>query len=196
MENMAEKENFLEDDGSYLLEKERPMSNENLSQAQAMPSGTMTTKGTMNYVIVNECRNIESLMTQKSSSSLNAGRSYGTLDGHKRSVCENEPLLGGSLVAVHVEHSRFLLKIKKEHFFFYLYVIFFFGYLVFGSLCFQTLETDTELDVRHNFRDARKQFLSDHPSVSGNWFVLGVQYRAFHSICNRPDEATQSDIRF
>lgn len=103
--------------------------------------------------------------TQKSLPSLHP--SYGSIYAKKSS--ESDPLLNrpyhftGHLYGEPVPVTRY----RRTQIFLFFYIVFYLGYLIIGSICFQKLEFTAEQDVRSEFRDYRRKFLEKNPSVEG-----------------------------
>lgn len=58
-------------------------------------------------------------------------------------------------------------KSKKGDIWFSIYLLFYISYLVLGSVAFQSMEVNTEIMMRQNFRDARQTFLQKYSNVMG-----------------------------
>lgn len=91
--------------------------------------------------------------------------SYGSLILPKQHS-ESVPLLGGNF-QYNIGDRRYRYRYHRSQIFLFFYIVFYVAYLIMGSICFQRLERETEMDVRRSFRDAREVFLLEHPSVSG-----------------------------
>lgn len=69
-------------------------------------------------------------------------------------------------------------KSKKGDIWFSIYLMFYISYLVLGSVAFQSMEVNTEVVMRQNFRDARATFLQKYSNVMGkclNMFLFHQQ---------------------
>lgn len=152
------------DDEYYIFSKDRrnysdQSSGENVSTYQ--------------YVNGDEARRAEhNLLTQHSLPNLkNSG--HGINDGlnTKKKYSESDPLLGSSRHYGSINSAPGQSRYRRTQIFLFFYIVFFVGYLIVGSLCFQRLERDTEMEVRKDFREARENFLEKHPSISGKTTV-------------------------
>lgn len=88
----------------------------------------------------------------------------------RQSLSESEPLLGNR----HFQKRQHLLngaieftRDKRTQIFLVFYIVFYVAFLVTGSFCFQRLEYGAEQKIRKEFREAREDFLNDHPSITG-----------------------------
>lgn len=105
--------------------------------------------------------------TQKSLPSIKT--TYGSIYTKPHSIVqsESEPLLGiyqpRYLCGQPVELSRY----RRNQIFLFFYIVFYVGYLIIGSICFQRLEFGHEQEIRQDFRNIRRAFLDDNPSVRG-----------------------------
>lgn len=107
--------------------------------------------------------------TQKSLPNLNP--SYGSVYPQTRPFpSESEPLLNknyrftsGYLYGEPIHLPRY----RRTQIFLFFYIVFYVGYLIIGSICFQKLEHTVEQDIREEFRDVRRKFLDENPSVKG-----------------------------
>lgn len=94
----------------------------------------------------------------------------------RRIYSESDPLLGppnqygyhSYLCGERIE----ILRYRRGQIFLFFYVVFYMAYLIVGSICFQRLESEMELDIRDEFRETRKSFLDEHPEVKGRDFNL------------------------
>lgn len=109
--------------------------------------------------------------TQKSLPNLKP--SYGSIypkTTKKTYPSESEPLLNksyhysdGYLYGEPIHLPRY----RRTQIFLFFYIVFYVGYLIIGSICFQKLEHNVEQDIRDEFRDVRRKFLDENPSVKG-----------------------------
>lgn len=60
-----------------------------------------------------------------------------------------------------------LPRYRRNQIFLFFYIVFYVGYLIIGSTCFQSLETGVEQQVRDEFRIDRQKFLQKYPNVKG-----------------------------
>lgn len=58
-------------------------------------------------------------------------------------------------------------KLKKGDIWFFIYLMLYVSYLILGSLAFRSMELETEVDLKINFRDARQRFLQKYSNVIG-----------------------------
>lgn len=105
-------------------------------------------------------------LTQKSLPNLQRSNQY----LYKQNLLsESEPLLGGNyrkrrcFCNEAIEFTRY----KRTEIFLFFYIVFYLTFLIGGSICFQQLEYGAEQAIRREFREAREDFLNDHPSISG-----------------------------
>lgn len=107
--------------------------------------------------------------TQKSLPNLKP--SYGSIYPSKKTYpSESEPLLNrtyhhysGYLLGEPVPLTRY----RRTQIFLFFYIVFYVSYLIIGSICFQKLENGIEQEIRDEFRDVRRKFLKENPSVEG-----------------------------
>lgn len=103
----------------------------------------------------------------------NAMRSYGSIySAHSTIQSESEPLLSKPNIyqypcGVYGEPIE-LTRYRRNQIFLAFFIIFYVGYLIVGSICFQRLESEKEQEIRTTFRLARQIFLADNPSVKGS----------------------------
>lgn len=104
--------------------------------------------------------------TQKSLPSL---KSYGSFYTNKPFSSESEPLLyrnyhlPGYLYGEPIHVNRY----RRTQIFLFFYIVFYVGYLIVGSICFQKLEHEIDQEIRSDFRDVRRKFLEEHSNVKG-----------------------------
>lgn len=105
-------------------------------------------------------------LTQKSLPNLKHSNQY----LYKRNLLsESEPLLGSNyrkrrfFCNEAIEFTRY----KRTEIFLFFYIVCYVTFLIGGSICFQRLEYGAEQAIRREFREAREDFLKDHPSVTG-----------------------------
>lgn len=157
-------EEFPDYDDFYIFSKDRRN-----HSAEAINGHTPNYNTLHDYDYVNlEPRIQTKNLTQKSLPNLKqSNRSL-----YKRNLLsESEPLLGGNgnyrkrRLFCHeaIEFTRY----KRTQIFLFFYIVFYVTYLIGGSICFQRLEYGAEQAIRQDFRDAREDFLKDHPSISG-----------------------------
>lgn len=58
-------------------------------------------------------------------------------------------------------------KLKKGDIWFTIYLMLYVSYLILGSLAFRSMELETEVAFKINFRDARQHFLQKYSNVIG-----------------------------
>lgn len=58
-------------------------------------------------------------------------------------------------------------KLKKGDIRFFIYLMLYVSYLILGSLAFRSMELETEVDLKNNFREARIQFQQKYSNVIG-----------------------------
>lgn len=58
-------------------------------------------------------------------------------------------------------------KLKKGDIRFFIYLMLYVSYLILGSLAFRSMELETEIDLKNNFRDARERFQQKYSNVIG-----------------------------
>lgn len=159
---------LIEEDETYIFSKDRRNHNGECSSSESVT--------TYQYVNGDEARRVDrNVLTQQSMPDLKFNgkyRSYGSLT--VPIYAESEPLLGGNY-RYGVDSRRNGFFKHRTQIFLFFYICFFVSYLIVGSICFQRLERDTELEVRRDFRDARQVFLMEHPSVSGNRIALDTR---------------------
>lgn len=121
------------------------------------------------YVNGDEARRVErNLLTQNSLPNLKNSRfAVGDSLNAKKKYSESDPLLGSNRHYGSTASAPAQGRYRRTQIFLFFYLVFFVGYLIVGSICFQRLERATEMDVRKEFREAREIFLEEHPSVSG-----------------------------
>lgn len=156
-------ESAVQDDDFYIFSKDR--------RSHTGECSSNDNVNTYQYVNGDEARKVErNLLLQQSLPNLKPnGRfaSYGSLISKKK-YSESDPLLGrNDRQYANILRPPFINRHHRTQIFLFFYIVFFVGYLILGSICFQRLERDTEMDVRHDFRKAREVFLLEHPSVSG-----------------------------
>lgn len=159
-----ETESAVKDDDFYIFSKDRRNHSGECSSSENVT--------TYQYVNGDEARKVErNLLAQQSMPNLKSnGRftSYGSLYVNKK-YSESDPLLGRN--ARQYENTvrpPFISRYHRTQIFLFFYIVFFVGYLIMGSICFQRLERDTEMNIRREFREAREVFLLEHPHVKGN----------------------------
>lgn len=120
---------------------------------------------------VHDQRKIETeKFTQKSLPNLK--QSYGTVYPSRKSyAAESEPLLNKNY---HHHYPDYLYgepvqltRYRRTQIFLFFYIVFYVSYLIIGSICFQQLETGIEQEIRDEFRDVRRKFLKENPSLKG-----------------------------
>lgn len=98
--------------------------------------------------------------------------SYGSIYPPSKSYqSESEPLLSHGFYhsdylygeAIGEEESPY----RRSQVFLFFYIVFYVGYLIIGSICFQKLEVGVEKSIRLEFQEVRRKFLADNPSVKG-----------------------------
>lgn len=119
---------------------------------------------------VYEHRTIEhEKLIQKSLPSLKP--SYGTIYNIPTFRSESDPLLVKPPFPVCQPYlcadSVLLPRYRRNQIFLFFYIVFYVGYLIIGSICFQRLETGVEQEVRDEFRLDRQKFLQEYPNVKG-----------------------------
>lgn len=97
----------------------------------------------------------------------NLQRTYGSIFVSKPYTSESAPLLNQGY-----HYSEFLCgepvqRYRRSQIFLFFYIVFYIGYLIVGSICFQKLENGVELGIRQEFQDVRRKFLENNPSVKG-----------------------------
>lgn len=150
-------------DDFYVLSKDRR------NHSVDAVNGHRTTYNTLvdcDYVNLRQSEPRFQILTQKSLPNLK--QSHHNL--YKRNLLsESEPLLGGNFRKRRyfcnevIEFTRY----KRTEFFLFFYIVFYLAFLIGGSICFQRLEYGAEQAIRREFREARQDFLDDHPSISG-----------------------------
>lgn len=159
-----ETESTVQDDDFYIFSKDRRNHSGECSSSENVT--------TYQYVNGDEARKFErNVLAQQSMPNLKTnGRfaSYGSLLVNKK-YSESDPLLGrNDRQYEHTVRPPFISRYHRTQIFLFFYIVFFVGYLIVGSICFQRLERDTEMDIRREFREAREVFLLEHPNVKGN----------------------------
>lgn len=105
-------------------------------------------------------------------------RSYGSIYSKSGIISESTPLLRTKdgyqsyFCNERIELSRY----RRTQIFLFFYIVFYVLYLIVGSICFQKLETGVEQEIREEFRDERRKFLEEHPTVEGCCFCFGFVY--------------------
>lgn len=92
---------------------------------------------------------------------------YGSIFTSKPYASESEPLLNRSYLYSGYSFGEPVQRYRRSQIFLFFYIVFYIGYLVIGSVCFQKLENGVEQDIRKEFQDVRRKFLEDNPSVKG-----------------------------
>lgn len=107
-------------------------------------------------------------LSQKSLPNLKPSQ-YGSIYTNKSYGCESEPLLNRNY-----NYSDYLYaepipvpSYRRSQVFLFFYIVFFAGYLIVGSICFQQLEHGVEQGIREDFQAVRRKFLVDNPGVTG-----------------------------
>ncbi|XP_055304765.1 potassium channel subfamily K member 1-like isoform X1 [Sitodiplosis mosellana] len=105
--------------------------------------------------------------TQKSLPNLKP--SYGSIyPPTKPFPSESEPLLNQNYryTSGHLYGEPiYLPRYRRTQIFLFFYIVFYVGYLIIGSICFQKLEHNVEQSIREEFREVRRKFLDKNPSV-------------------------------
>lgn len=163
-------------DDFYVLSKDRR------NHSVDTVNGKRTTYNTLidrDYVNLAQSEPRFQILTQKSLPNLKQSQH----NLYKRNLLsESEPLLGGNfrkrrhLCNEVVEFTRY----KRTEFFLFFYIVFYLAFLIGGSICFQRLEYGAEQAIRREFREARQDFLDDHPSVSGTIRCDAMYSNDFH----------------
>lgn len=161
---MAEKYQSFEDNKSYQTSPDRQ--NQKVNNVITRDPNSRTG---LNHVYENRPIENEKLI-QKSLPSLKS--SYGTVYNNTTTFhSESDPLLvkppypvcQSYLCADSVRFPRY----RRNQIFLFFYIVFYVGYLIIGSICFQRLETGVEQQVRDEFRNDRQKFLQEYPNVKG-----------------------------
>lgn len=92
---------------------------------------------------------------------------YGSILTSKSYTSESEPLLNRSYHYSDYLYAEPVQRYRRSQIFLFFYIVFYIGYLVVGSICFQKLENGVELGIRKEFQDIRRKFLEDNPNVKG-----------------------------
>lgn len=125
-------------------------------------------------------------LTQKSLPNLK--KSYGTIFQAKSFHGDSAPLINTHnyhrcqpyLCAEPVRLTRY----RRNQIFLFFYIVFYVGYLMIGSICFQKLETGMEQRIRDEFRADKQKFLEDYPNVKGHFlFVHSFFFSLFFFRC-------------
>lgn len=105
--------------------------------------------------------------TQKSLPSLKSW--YGSFYPTKPYPSESEPLLNRNYHFPRYMHGEpiHVNRYRRTQIFLFFYIVFYVGYLIVGSICFQKLEHEIDQEIRNEFRDVRRKFLDENPSVKG-----------------------------
>lgn len=119
--------------------------------------------------ISDQRQNEHARLTQKSLPSLK--QSYGSIYNSSPYMSETDPLIASNyyqkcqpyLCAEPIRLTRY----RRTQIFLFFYIVFYVGYLIIGSICFQKLENGIEQQVRDEFREDRQKFLQDYPNVKG-----------------------------
>lgn len=156
-------EEFPDYDDFYIFSKDRRNHSVDAVNAHRLIYNTLD----YDYVNSHSERQIErEYFTQKSLPNLKQPQ---RLLYKQNLLSESEPLLGNNyrkrryFCNEAIEFTRY----KRTQICLFFYVVFYVGFLIVGSLCFQRLEYSAEQAIRQNFRDAREDFLEDHPSITG-----------------------------
>lgn len=153
-------EAFADNDDFYIFSKDR---------RNHSVDAVNTTRNEYGYVNLShsEPRIQNEFLTQKSLPNLK--RSNRSLYGWNL-LSESEPLLGNGNYRNrgYFYNGAFeFTRDKRTQIFLFFYIVFYVTFLVVGSICFQRLEYGAEQAIRQEFREAREDFLDDHPSISG-----------------------------
>lgn len=161
---MAEKHQSFEDNEFYRTSLHRQ--NQNVNNVITRDPNSRIT---LNHLY--EHRPIEhEKLIQKSLPSLK--QSYGTIYNNTATFhSESDPLLFKPPYPVCQPYlctdSVRLPGYRRNQIFLFFYIVFYVGYLIIGSICFQRLETGVEQQVRDEFRSDRQKFLQEYPNVKG-----------------------------
>lgn len=163
-------EEFPDYDDFYVFSKDRR--NHSVDAVNGFPTTNNNYKTLKDFDYVNlmhsEPRIQHEHFTQKSLPNLQQS----TRSVYKRNLLtESEPLLSGNYRKRRtfcndaIEFTRY----KRTQIFLFFYIVFYMAFLIGGSICFQQLEYGAEQAIREQFRDKRKEFLDDHPSINGKF---------------------------
>lgn len=92
---------------------------------------------------------------------------YGSIYPSKPYISESEPLLNRGFQYSDYLYGEPVSRYRRSQIFLFFYIVFYVGYLIIGSICFQKLEVGVEQNIRKEFQDVRRKFLEDNPSVKG-----------------------------
>lgn len=100
--------------------------------------------------------------------------SYGSIYTNKSYSCESEPLLNRSYNLSDYMYGEpvAVTSYRRSQLFLFFYIVFYAGYLIVGSICFQKLEVGVEQSIRSDFQAVRHKFLVDNPGVTGYIYIL------------------------
>lgn len=101
--------------------------------------------------------------------------SYGSVYDSRQFLAENDPLITKTnyqrcqpyLCAEPIRLSKY----RRTQIFLFFYIVFYVGYLIVGSICFQKLENGMEQIIRDEFREDRQKFLREYPDIKGYFYV-------------------------
>lgn len=167
-------EEFPDYDSFFVFPKDHRLQRpENVMSKTAKVKGATTTTGPSVGQIkrsastVYDPRQFETAkLSQKSLPNLQ--KTYGSIFSSKSYTSESEPLLNRSYhYSDYYSYGEPVQRYRRSQIFLFFYIVFYIGYLVVGSICFQKLENGVELGIRKEFQDIRRKFLEDNPNVKG-----------------------------